>query len=290
MARRLIIVTGMSGAGKTTVLNVLEDLSYYCIDSLPIDLAPELFSQIRSAEQPLYENVAIGIDARNPADALTNFPRFLRQQQSSELAVELVFVEAGDEALLRRFSETRRKHPLSATEVPLTVAIHEERRLLGPLAEYADLRIDTSRTSVHQLRALVRERVAQRQANIMSVQLISFGFKHGLPADADFVFDVRCLPNPHWEPRLRDLSGRDPPVIEFLEAAPLVHDMTAQLRAFLDSWLPRFEADQRSYLTVAVGCTGGHHRSVYIVERLASHLSSQGRHVLVTHRDGTGIL
>jgi len=290
VARRLIIVTGMSGAGKTTVLNVLEDLSYYCIDSLPIGLAPELFSQIRSAEQPLYENVAIGIDARNPADALTNFPRFLRQQQSSELAVELVFVEAGNDALLRRFSETRRKHPLSATEVSLTVAIHEERRLLGTLAEYADLRIDTSRTSVHQLRALVRERVAQRQANIMSVQLISFGFKHGLPADADFVFDVRCLPNPHWEPRLRDLSGRDPPVIEFLEAAPLVHDMTAQLRAFLDSWLPRFEADQRSYLTVAVGCTGGHHRSVYIVERLASHLSSQGRHVLVTHRDGTGLL
>lgn len=290
MARRLIIVTGMSGAGKTTVLNVLEDLSYYCIDSLPIGLAPELFSQIRSTEQPLYENVAIGIDARNPADALTNFPRFLRQQQSSEFAVELVFVEAGDEALLRRFSETRRKHPLSATEVSLTVAIHEERRLLGRLAEYADLRIDTSRTSVHQLRALVRERVAQRQANIMSVQLISFGFKHGLPADADFVFDVRCLPNPHWEPRLRDLSGRDPPVIEFLEAAPLVHDMTAQLRAFLDAWLPRFEADQRSYLTVAVGCTGGHHRSVYIVERLASHLSSQGRHVLVTHRDGTGLL
>lgn len=290
MARRLIIVTGMSGAGKTTVLNVLEDLSYYCIDSLPIGLAPELFSQIRSAEQPLYENVAIGIDARNPADALTSFPRVLRQQQSSELAVELVFVEAGDEALLRRFSETRRKHPLSATEVSLTAAIHEERRLLGPLAEHADLRIDTSRTSVHQLRALVRERVAQRQANIMSVQLISFGFKHGLPADADFVFDVRCLPNPHWEPRLRDFSGRDPPVIEFLEAAPLVHDMTAQLRAFLDAWLSRFEADQRSYLTVAVGCTGGHHRSVYIVERLASHLSSQGRHVLVTHRDGTGFL
>ncbi len=282
---RFIVVTGLSGAGKTVVLNALEDLSYYCVDNLPVGLLPELLNELRGNDQPLYRKVAIGIDARNPPEALARFPNVMQDLRRAAVAAELVFMEASDETLLHRFSETRRRHPLSTDKRSLVPAIREERRLLGPLAEYADLRIDTTHVHVHGLRDLVRERVARRAAATLSVQLVSFGFKRGVPADADFVFDVRCLPNPYWQAPLRDLSGRDREVIEFLQAAPQVEEMVADIARFLERWIASFEASDRTYLTIGVGCTGGRHRSVYVAGRLAERIAAQDKPVLLTHRD-----
>ena len=251
MERRLIVVTGLSGAGKTVVLNALKDLDYYCIDNLPIGLLIEFCQHIWERYHPFYQYVAAGIDARNPRGLLA----------------------------------TRRKHPLSSERVSLAEAIDQERQLLGSLCEQADLRIDTSRTSVNQLWNYVKERVARRPKATLSLQLTSFGFKQGVPRDADFVFDVRCLPNPHWETHLRHYSGRDAQVIAFLEQSPRVGQMIQSIAAFLDRWIPAFEAENRSYLTVAIGCTGGYHRSIYIVDRLSAHFSEQGKKILVSHRD-----
>jgi len=283
--RRLIVVTGLSGAGKTVVLNALEDLDYYCIDTLPIGLLTEFLRQGQEADQGLYTKMVIGIDARNPLHTLCKFPDLLDELESHGIGVELIFVEADDETLFQRFSETRRKHPLSREGVSLSSAIQRERELLSTLRNRANLRIDTTHTHVHQLRDLVRERIAKRRSGALSLQFISFGYKNSIPHDADFVFDVRCLPNPHWEPQLRDYTGCDQPVIEFLERSPLVQEMVQRISAFLGFWIPQFEAENRSYLTVAVGCTGGHHRSVYIVRQLGSHFSALGKIVLVTHRD-----
>jgi UPF0042 nucleotide-binding protein len=281
----MVVVTGLSGAGKTVVLNALEDLGYFCIDNLPVGLVRDFVRLSTEAEQPVYQRMGVGIDARNPEASLSQFPQLLRELRSHDFSIELAFVEADEATLLRRFSETRRKHPLSAEGVPLSLAIERERHLLGPLAEAADLKVDTSNTYVHQLRDFVRERIARRPLAILSLQLTSFGFKHGLPPDADFVFDVRCLPNPHWLTHLRNHSGKDPEVIEFLRDAPMVAEMVAQIIAFLDKWIPAFAAENRSYLTIAVGCTGGHHRSVYVVEQLRAHFAAQGRALMVTHRD-----
>jgi UPF0042 nucleotide-binding protein len=283
--RRLIVVTGLSGAGKTVVLNALKDLDYYCIDNLPIGLLIEFCQHTWEQDHAHYQQVAAGIDARNPPAILASAPGVLRRLNSDRLTSEIIFIDATEETLIRRFSETRRKHPLSSERVSLAEAIKQERQLLGPLGEQADLRIDTSRTSVNQLWNYVKERVVQRSKAMLSLQLISFGFKQGVPRDADFVFDVRCLPNPHWETQLRDCSGRDPKVITFLEQASLVGEMVRTISAFLDGWIPRFEAENRSYLTIGIGCTGGYHRSVYIVEQLAAHFSDQGKAVLISHRD-----
>ncbi len=283
--RRVIIVSGLSGAGKTVALNTLEDLDFYCIDNLPASL---LISIVERLEQgyPLFANrIALGIDARNPERELAHLPETIQSLREHGILAELVFIEATDEVLTRRFSETRRKHPLTSDEIGLIEALRKERVLMEPLAEAADLRLDTSHTQLHELRDLVRSRVAQRPPQNLSLQLISFGYKHGVPRDADFVFDARCLPNPHWDQDLRPHTGRDEPVIKFLEAQPQVIAMHDQIRDFLDNWIPQFEADNRSYLTVAIGCTGGHHRSVYLVERLARCYFEQGKHVLVRHRD-----
>lgn len=283
--RRLIIVTGMSGAGKTIVLNALEDLDYYCVDRLPVAMLPDFLNYIGDSENPLYHRTAVGIDARNSALALANFPSILQSLNINNIPVELVFIDANNQVLIRRFSETRRKHPLSSEGVALAEAIRLERQLLGSLAEYADLRIDTSHTSSRQLWDYVRERIAKRPIAILSLQFVSFGFKNGLPLDTDFVFDVRCLPNPYWDPDLRPYSGRNEKVIEFLERAPQVQEMVQQIIAFLATWIPRFEAENRSYLTVAIGCTGGYHRSVYIVDQLAAYFGNENKNVLVNHRD-----
>ncbi len=283
-ATRLVIVTGLSGAGKTVVLNALEDLCYYTVDNLPIGFLPAFLRQIAEVREPQYRHMAIGIDARNPVLSLSEFPqRFMEMKQS--MRAELVFVEADEPTLIRRFKETRRRHPLSGQFASLATAIHEERRLLGALSEHADLRIDTSHRFVHELRDLVRERIGGRPEASFSLELIAFGYKHGVPADADFVFDVRCLPNPYWDTRLRDRSGRDPEVVAYLEQAPAVCDMTERIGDFLERFLPLFEDENRAYLTIAVGCTGGRHRSVYIVERLAERLRQGGRSPLVTYRD-----
>ncbi|MCI0401467.1 MAG: RNase adapter RapZ [Gammaproteobacteria bacterium] len=281
----MIIISGLSGAGKTVALNALEDLTYYCIDNLPLGLLSQFALEITNNSQAAYDRVAVGIDARNTQEALQHLPQAMAELRVSGLATELVFIEAGDDTLIERFSETRRRHPLSSHSMSLADAIQMERRLLAALAESADIRIDTSRTRMHELRDVVRERIARRPRASLSLQLVSFGYKHGVPRDADFVFDVRCLPNPYWETHLRPLSGRDKAVIEFLENQPLVASMLEQLTIFLRFWVPQFEAGNRSYLTVAIGCTGGNHRSVYLVEQLSEIFSKQLQHVLVRHRD-----
>ena len=205
--------------------------------------------------------------------------------QKRGIKTEIVFLEANDAVLLKRFSETRRKHPLTRDNLPLAEAITAERKLLGPIAVDAALYIDTSRSNVHQLRAMIRDRIAHHAASVMSIQFMSFGFKHGAPEDADFVFDVRCLPNPYWDPRLRMYNGRDQAVIDFLEYEESVQSMYDDIRMFLEKWIPAFIAENRSYITIALGCTGGQHRSVYLVERLVAYFRQRDGQVLVRHRE-----
>lgn len=279
--RRLIFVSGLSGAGKSVVLHALEDLDYYCIDNLPISLLDGLAERIE--DLPAF--IAIGIDARNSRDDLVTLPESIQTLKHKGIPTELVFLDASGDVLTKRFSETRRKHPLSSVEVPLDEAIVAERQLLSALSESADLRVDTSHTTVHDLRRLIMDRVTGRRTGVMSLQLISFGYKFGTPRDADFIFDMRCLPNPYWDNSLRPYSGRDRPVIEFLEAHPPVLHMRDQLLAFLQEWLPVFEAENRSYLTVAAGCTGGRHRSVFMIDRLGAGLKGPDRNIIIRHRD-----
>ena len=283
--RRFIIVSGLSGAGKTTALHALEDAGFYCVDNLPAGFLGDFARFIDVGDLPHYRQVAVGIDARNREADLLQLPEILAELQREAQAVELVFIEASEEALINRFSETRRRHPLSVGNLPLREAIARERALLEPIIARADLRIDTSHTHIHKLRTLVTERITRRDSSQLAVQFCSFGYKNGVPPDADFVFDVRCLPNPHWDPALRQLSGRDAPVREFLDETGSAAQLTADIVGFLEKWIPRFESDNRSYLTVAVGCTGGRHRSVYLVEKLAAHFGTT-RRVVATHRDG----
>lgn len=283
--RRLIIVSGLSGAGKTVALNTLEDLGFYCIDNLPISLLREFVRQVSGSTIQIKYEIAIGIDARSPERDIVDLPAQIALLKEQELDIELIFIEASDDVLTRRFSETRRKHPLSSDTVSLSDAIRKERRIMEDLLEHADMRIDTSHTLMHELRDLVRKRIANRPIPSLSIQFTSFGYKHGIPRDSDFVFDARCLPNPHWNPEFRGLTGRDRPVVEFLDRQDQVAEMVDQIRVFLDRWIPEYEAGNRSYLCVAVGCTGGHHRSVYIIEKLSDYFRSQGKHVIVNHRD-----
>lgn len=282
---KLVIVSGLSGSGKSIVLHTLEDLNYYCIDNLPVGMLRALAEQFGGSDGTRVEKAAVGIDARNQPRDLQHFAQIVEQLEDSGLDCEIFFVHAGDETLLQRFSETRRKHPLTRDGITLAEAIELERRLLSPIAERADMQIDTTRTNVHQLRDLVRERVERRSPRALSLLFQSFGFKHGLPGDADFVFDLRCLPNPHWEAELRPLTGLDERVGAYLSTEPEVVKMLEQITDFLDFWIPRFEAENRSYLTVALGCTGGQHRSVYLAERLAAHFRKTRQHVSTRHRE-----
>ncbi len=281
---KLFIVSGISGAGKSTVLYALEDLGFYCIDNLPVALLPAFASELLGSPKH-YSNAAVGIDARNLANDLSVFPELLDQLHNAGVETRIVFLDAEDGVVITRFSETRRMHPLTRGNTPLAEAIRQERALLNPISSRADLTIDTSRTNIHQLRELVRERLGQTPGGRMSILFESFGFKHGIPVDADFVFDVRCLPNPHWDPQLRSLTGRSPEVIEFLTRDPLVEKMFNDIAGFLTGWIPRFEADNRSYMTVAVGCTGGQHRSVYFTERLSQYFRARDMRVLTRHRE-----
>jgi UPF0042 nucleotide-binding protein len=283
--KRLVVISGLSGAGKTVALHTLEDTGFYCVDNLPLGFLAEFAREVAGSQWPGYQQVAVGIDARSAAENLTGLPLLLRQLKSTTLAVELVFIEADDDILLKRFSETRRRHPLSGETQPLPRAIAADRARLAPLAEYADLRINTTAMHVHRLREWVRERVARRAASRLSLQLLSFGFKNGVPPESDFVFDARGLPNPHWQAELRDRSGLDATVRAFLDVSPLAQELAEQIGRFMLTWIPRFEAEDRPYLTVAVGCTGGRHRSVYVTERLAASLRDSGRTVLISHRD-----
>jgi len=284
---RLIIVSGLSGSGKSVALNTLEDEGFYCIDNLPIGLLEPLVEELRTAQMQRYSEVAVGIDARSEASALRAFPEILpRLQRLPDVSVEVVFLRTELQTLLRRFSETRRRHPLSHDGRPLREAIAAERDLLAPIAEQADLHVETTQLTLHELRALLRERVlAQTPSTSLSLLFQSFGFKNSVPADTDFVFDTRCLPNPHWEPDLRSLAGTDSAVVSYLEAHPEVETMFASIRDFLEQWIPCFQAENRSYLTVSIGCTGGQHRSVYLAERLADHFGGQFDGISVRHRE-----
>ena len=281
----LIVVSGLSGSGKSVVLRTLEDLDYYCVDNLPSELLPEFVGSIShgASQRP---RLAVGIDVRNRPEDLSHLPESLSTVGALGYQHQLVFLDTRDEVLLRRYSETRRRHPLSGRGLPLADAIALERRLLKPLSAIADRVIDTSDYNMHQLRRLVVTELALGAEPGLSILFESFAYKNGVPADADFVFDVRCLPNPHWDARLRPLSGRDAAVREHLDQQSQAQDYFRQVAAFLDTWLPCFESGTRSYVTVAIGCTGGRHRSVYLVERLAEHCREGGRSQVVTfHRE-----
>jgi RNase adapter protein RapZ len=282
---RLLIVSGLSGSGKSVALHTLEDLEYYCIDNLPVALLEPFAQQLLDNPPIGQDNAAVGIDARSPSADLQRFPQLLRTLRERGIQCEILYLQANDETLLKRFSETRRKHPLSKGNVSLADAIRQERNLLEPISANASLHIDTTHTNVHQLRDLVQERVGAKTTGTLSLLFKSFGFKHGVPEDADFVFDVRCLPNPHWDARLRPHTGLDKDVADYLNDQPMVDEMYAEIRDFLDTWIPRFESENRSYLTVALGCTGGQHRSVYLAQRLGEHFKTQYPTVLVRHRE-----
>ncbi len=268
---RLVIISGLSGSGKSVALNVLEDTGFYCIDNIPVGLLRSFIKEIRRRQDSDYDQVGVGLDARNLPD-IDELPELINELRTDGESCELVFLQANDDILLSRFSETRRKHPLTSESVSLPEAVAKERRLLGPIIDMADLVIDTSSTTVYDLRDLVRDRVASRDDTALSILIESFGYKHGIPADADFVFDVRCLPNPYWEPKLRPLNGKDQSVRDFLGAQPQVVEMIDDIETFLRRWIPHYESFQRSYLTIAIGCTGGQHRSVFVSERLAERL------------------
>ncbi len=280
---RLVVVSGLSGSGKSVALNMLEDLGWYCIDNIPAGLVQALVSHSLRSEEPIYRRLAVGLDARNRPDDLASIPALVADLRRSGLRCEVLYLHAEDEVLLRRYAETRRRHPLAGAGVSLADAIAEERRLLHPLIDSADLVIDTSRMSVHVLRDAIAQRVEPRSPGQLSILLESFGFKHGTPGDADFVFDARTLPNPYWEPALKPLTGRDAKVVEFLEANPHVERMVDDLVRFIEGRLPDYEQANRGYLTVAIGCTGGQHRSVYLVERLARHFRPRYPQLLVRH-------
>lgn len=282
---RLVVVSGLSGSGKSVALNTLEDLDYNCVDNLPAELLPDFVRSVSGGEHA-HRRLAVGIDVRNRGSDLSELPDWLSAVAALGYDYQLVFFDTRDEVLLKRYSETRRRHPLSHTGLALADAITLERQVMRPVQALADRVIDTSGLNVHQLRKLIITDLGLEQTPGLSLLFESFAYKRGLPADADFVFDARMLPNPHWDARLRPLSGRDAAIREYLEAEQDVRDYVAQVAAFIDHWLPQFEKGTRSYLTIAFGCTGGRHRSVYLAERLARHCRENGREdVLTYHRE-----
>ena len=279
----LIVLTGMSGGGKTVALRALEDLEFYCVDNLPSALLPQLVNAATEGGSK-HRRIAVGVDVRNRGADFALMPTVLSELAAAGVQVHLIFLDCRDEVLIKRYSETRRRHPLATRGLSLADAIVEERRLLRPLMAIAEKVIDSSELNVHQLRRLVATGYAQATEGL-TLMFQSFAFRRGLPLDADFVFDARCLPNPHWHAHLRPLSGKDAPVRDFLDAEPLVAEYFADTARWLDAWLPRFEQDDRSYVTISVGCTGGRHRSVYLVEKLAAHYRGHREGVLTFHRE-----
>ena len=281
---KLTIISGRSGSGKSTVLHVLEDKGYYCIDNLPASLLPALAKRI-SADADDLSHVAVSVDARNVSADLEQVPQILAELKEKTIPTEILFLDANSQTLLKRFSESRRKHPLSSESIGLREAIDKESELLEPISVLASLTIDTSNMSLQALRQTVKERVLDDQSNAMALLFQSFGFKNGVPVDADIVYDVRCLPNPFWDNSLRALTGLDEAVMQFLGDEAEVTEMLEDISSYLEKWLPKFEANNRSYITVAVGCTGGQHRSVYLCERLAEAFEGKISNVQVRHRE-----
>jgi len=280
---RLIIVSGLSGSGKSVALHQLEDIDFYCVDNIPAALLKPFISHTIRGTDDIYPRTAVGLDARNRPNEIETIPALVAELRRIGISCEVLYLHANDDVLLKRYAETRRKHPLVSGEVSLREAIASERELLEPITMAADLVIDTSHMSVHALRERIRERIDRRREGRLALMFESFGYKNGIPGDADFVFDVRSLPNPYWEHSLRHLTGRDPEVIEFLAAQPAVLRLVGALAEFLGQRILEFAQANRSYLTIAVGCTGGQHRSVFVADRLAEHFKQSYPQVLTRH-------
>ncbi len=284
-APSLVIVSGMSGSGKSVALNTFEDLGFYCVDNLPAELLPDFVRSV-ARDDGAPEKLAVGIDVRNRHTDLSNIPEWLSAVGALGLDPRLVFFDTTDAVLLKRYADTRRRHPLSHLGLALADAISLERQVLKPLRQIADAVIDTSQLNVHQMRRQVITDFGLTTDDSLSLLFESFAYRRGVPPDADFVFDARVLPNPHWNPELRPLSGRDENVRAFLDKQEYVGEYVAQVEQFLDTWLPRLRSDTRSYVTIAFGCTGGRHRSVYLAERLAEHCRARDwGEVAVYHRE-----
>lgn len=279
-----VVISGRSGSGKTTALQLLEDSGFICIDNLPVNLLPALITEVSQASNKGNMKFAVGIDARNVGGDLSRFPEILAWAQKQNARFTVVYLDASDPVLIKRFSETRRKHPLSNKTTGLKEAIRAENAILEPVARLSDITIDTSNLTLHELRSAVKKKVAGGEGQGLALMFESFGFKYGVPVDADFVFDVRSLPNPYWQPELRACSGLDAPVANFLDTQPEVKSMLQDIVQFLEKWIPSFEQNNRSYLTIAIGCTGGMHRSVYLADRLNSHFQKLYPNVQTRHR------
>lgn len=265
----LLIVSGRSGSGKSIVLRALEDLGYNCTDNLPISLLSEYINLFKNHEQ-----IAIGIDARNMPSKLLKFNDYITKLSKAGNKITIIYLDADDATLIKRFSETRRRHPLTNPTTTLQEAINIESTLLKPIADLSDITIHTNDMSSHQLKSNIIDQIESSKNDKLSLQIMSFGFKKGIPTDADYVFDIRCLPNPYWYPNLRDLTGRDPDVINFLKNKSIVKNMYESIIRFTDIWIPHIKSSHRSYLTIALGCTGGQHRSVFMAEKIAAYYKS----------------
>jgi UPF0042 nucleotide-binding protein len=279
---KLIIISGRSGSGKSTAVRALEDSGYNCIDNLPISLLEALIMEYLK-EDAASTKLAVCIDARSRS--LEKFPDILMKLENAAIERQIIYLDALGPSLVKRFSETRRKHPLTTKDIDLRQAIDMEARILGSVADLANLIIDTTHLGAKQLSDQIKERIIQREESSISLVFRSFGFKHGVPVDTDFVFDLRCLPNPHWEPKLRPLTGLNQEVENYLDDQPMVIEMFDELSGLLKRWIPRFEANERIYMTIGIGCTGGQHRSVYMAEKLARYFKEQFENVLVRHRE-----
>ena len=282
---KLVIISGRSGSGKSTALHVLEDAGYTCIDNLPVGLLPALVHNTLREGGERQQRMAVSIDARNSSADLKRFPEILLSLDRMDLDCEVVYLDALGPTLVKRFNETRRRHPLTSDKMDLRQAIEAEREILAGISDLADLAIDTTHLTTPALTDLIKARIANKADSGISLLFRSFGYKFGVPVDGDLVFDIRCLPNPHWVTELRQLTGKDDAVRAYLEADPDVGAMYEDIRRFLETWLPKYEANNRIYMTVAIGCTGGRHRSVYMAERLASHFKTGMTNVLVRHRE-----
>ncbi len=281
----LVIVSGLSGSGKTVALHTLEDAGYFCVDNLPVGLLPNFVDKMTNSQPALYDLIAVAIDARSGVDDMDHFETIINQIRARGIPTEVLFLTADINKLVSRFSETRRKHPLSKQGLPLVEVIELERNLLSNIYAIADLKIDTSNLNVHDLRHTIISRLLPDGGKNLSILIQSFGFKHGLPADTDYIFDVRCLPNPHWENDLQLLTGRDKAVIDYLESFAMVNSMAESINDFLKTWIPCFKEENRSYMTISIGCTGGQHRSVYLVDKIADELQKNQFNASVHHRD-----
>lgn len=276
-----IFVSGRSGSGKTVALRALEDQGFYCVDNIPIKLIPDLLAQT----QDQHSELAVGIDSRNIPESIAEFDDIMNLLQSKGHGFQVIFIDAKDSTLLKRFSETRRRHPLTAEGLSLAEAILEEKVRLEPISRHAQLVIDTTTKTPHELCETIIKRVIGGKETELSLQFQSFGFKNGAPTDADFVFDARCLPNPYWQMELRPFNGRDEEITNYLEDSTHVQEYFWQLKTFLQTWIPRFEEGNRNYVTIAIGCTGGQHRSVYMVEKLAEAFSVLYDDTQIRHRE-----